>query len=83
MSGHPEMISQWPSITADGHGQLHAVMPDLPGVHIGLRRHDVIERRQLEPASGQQEDAEILRVPGTWLTWRVDVGGVCGWWSIC
>ena len=38
-------------------------MPDLAGIHIGLRRHDIVERRQAEPAAGQQEDAEILRVP--------------------
>src|SRR5437879_3089137 len=48
---------------ADSHHQLHGVSPDLPGVHIGLRRHDVIERRQAEPAAGQQEYAEILGVP--------------------
>jgi hypothetical protein len=25
------------------------VTPDLPGIHIGLRRHDIVERRQAEP----------------------------------
>jgi hypothetical protein len=46
---------------ADNHR--HAVMPNLSGIHVRLRRHDVIERCKAEPAAGQQEDAEILGVP--------------------
>ena len=34
---------------ADSHRQLHGVLPDLAGIHIGLRRHDIVERRQPEP----------------------------------
>ena len=48
---------------AHGHGELHAVMPDFSGIHIGLRRHDIVERRHPKPAAGQQKDAEILRMP--------------------
>ena len=51
------------AIVAHSHRQLHGVTPDLAGIHIGLRRHDIVERRQAEPSAGQQEDTEILRVP--------------------
>src|SRR5260370_37048187 len=50
------------ALVADGHRQLHAVMPNLSGIDIGLRRHDIVKRRQAKPPAGQQEYAEVLRM---------------------
>src|SRR6267154_3237634 len=49
-------------VITNGHRELHPVVPDLSRVHIGLSRHDIVERRHMEPAARQQKDAEILRM---------------------
>ena len=41
-------------------------MLDLAGIHFGLRRHDVVERRQPKPSAGQQEHAEISSRARPW-----------------
>jgi hypothetical protein len=43
------------ALVADGHRQLHAVMPNLSGIDIGLRRHDVVKWCQAKPPAGQQD----------------------------
>lgn len=46
-----DLVDDVMAVVADSHRQLHAVMPDFSGIHI-RRRHDVVERRQAEPAAG-------------------------------
>src|SRR5208282_6102831 len=47
-------------VVADRHGELHLVLRDLTRIEAGLRRDDVVERREAESAARREPDAEIL-----------------------
>src|SRR5207253_4953907 len=44
------------------HRKLHLVLCDLFGVETRLRRHNVVQRRKPEAATGRKPDAKILRM---------------------
>lgn len=50
-----------PPVT-DRHRKLHSIVLNLPRVHVGLCRHDVVERREVKSATRKKINTEILGV---------------------
>ncbi len=58
-----DLVDPVVALVADGHRKLHLLALNLTGIEAGLRRQDIVERRQAVTPARAEKDAEVLGVP--------------------